>query len=67
MGATLSDVSFELMCLWILVVFYFAMACIVYTVEMGLSKRHTTERLEVLRKKRAVRLQLKAKKKGSEA
>ena len=61
MGATLADVSFELMCLWILVVFYFAMACIVYAVEMSLSKRHTVERLEVLRKKRAVRLQLKKK------
>ena len=64
MGATLADVSFELMCLWILVVFYFAMACIVYAVEMSLSKRHAVERLEALRKKRAVRLQLK--KKGSE-
>ena len=64
MGATLADVSFELMCLWILVVFYFAMACIVYAVEMSLSKRHAVERLEALRKKRAVRLLLK--KKGSE-
>ena len=67
MGATLSDVSFELMCLWGLVVFYFAMACIVYGVEMGLAKQHTTERLEVLRKKRAIRLLMKEKKKGSEA
>ena len=61
MGATLADVSFELMCLWILVVFYFAMACIVYAVEMSLSKRHAVERLEALRKKRAVRRQLKKK------
>ena len=60
MGATLSDVSFEL-------IFYFAMACIVYGVEMGLAKQHTTERLEVLRKKRAIRLLMKEKKKGSEA
>ena len=50
-----------------LVVFYFAMACIVYGVEMGLAKQHTTERLEVLRKKRAIRLLMKEKKKGSEA
>jgi ABC-2 type transport system permease protein len=66
MGATLSDVSNELLCLWGLVIFYFAMACIVYGVEMGLAKQHTTERLEVLRKKRAIRLLMKEKKKGSE-
>ena len=67
MGATIADVSHELICLWILVVFYFTMACIVYGVEMRLSKRHAEERLEVLRKKREVRLQFKGKKKGSEA
>ena len=66
MGATLSDVSNELLCLWGLVIFYFAMACIVYGVEMGLAKQHTTERLEALRKKRAIRLLMKEKKKGSE-
>jgi hypothetical protein len=34
---------------------------------MRSSKRHAHERLEALRKKREVRLQLKGKKKGSEA
>jgi ABC-2 type transport system permease protein len=67
MGATIADVSHELICLWILVVFYFTTACIVYSFEMRRSKRHTQERLNVLRKKREVRLQLKGKKKGSEA
>jgi ABC-2 type transport system permease protein len=67
MGATIADVSHELICLWILVAFYFTMACIVYGVEMRLSKQHAHERLEVLRKKREVRLLFKAKKKRSEA
>ena len=67
MGATIADVSNELICLWILVAFYFTMACIVYGVEMRLSKQHAHERLEVLRKKREVRLLFKAKKKRSEA
>ena len=67
MGATIADVSHELICLWTLVAFYFITACIVYGVEMRLSKQHAQERLEVLRKKRKVRLQFKAKKKGSEA
>ena len=67
MGATLVDVKHELICLWLLVGFYFAMACIVYGIEMSQARRHIRERLEVLRKKREVRLQFKAKKKGSEA
>ena len=67
MGATIADVSHELICLWTLAAFYFTMACIVYGVEMRLSKQHAQERLEVLRKKREVRLQFKGKKKGSEA
>jgi ABC-2 type transport system permease protein len=67
MGATIADVSHELICLWVLVVFYFATACMVYGVEMRLSKRHARERLEVLRKKREVRLMFKAKKTRSEA
>lgn len=67
MGATIADVSHELICLWVLVVFYFTTACIVYGVEMRRAKRHTHERLEVLRKKREVRLQFKGKKIGSEA
>ena len=62
MGATLVDVKQELICLWLQAGFYFATACIVYGVEMRQSKRHVTERLEVLRKKREVRLQLKARK-----
>ena len=67
MGATLVDVKHELICLWLLVGFYFAMACIVYGIEMSQARRHIRERLEALRKKREVRLQFKAKKKGSEA
>jgi hypothetical protein len=34
---------------------------------MSQARRHIRERLEALRKKREVRLQFKAKKKGSEA
>ena len=67
MGATIADVSHELICLWTLVAFYFITACIVYGVEMRLSKQHAQERLEVLRKKREVRLQFKGKKNRSEA
>ena len=67
MGATLVDVKHELICLWLLVGFYFAMACIVYGIEMSRARQHIKERLEALRKKRAVRLQFKTKKKGSEA
>jgi ABC-2 type transport system permease protein len=67
MGATIADVSHELICLWTLAAFYFTTSCIVYGVEMRLSKRHALERLEVLRKKREVRLQFKGKKNRSEA
>lgn len=67
MGASLVDVKHELICLWLQVGFYFAMACIVYGVEMSRARQHVKERLEVLRKKREVRLQFKGKKKGSES
>lgn len=62
MGATLGDVIFEVRALWALTVFYLVTACIVYGFEMRQTRQHAQERLAHLRKKREVRLQLKAKK-----
>ena len=64
MGGVLSDVVSEIRCLWIQAAAYFGFACIVYGVQMRLTRRHAQERLEVLRKKREIRLQLKGKKVG---
>ena len=64
MGGVLSDVVPEIRCLWIQAAAYFGFACIVYGVQMRLTRRHAQERLEVLRKKREIRLQLKGKKVG---
>ena len=61
MGGVLSDVVTEIRCLWVLAAAYFGFACIVYGVEKRRTYRHVHERLEVLRKKREVRLQLKQK------
>jgi ABC-2 type transport system permease protein len=61
MGATLGDVVTEVRCLWGLVVFYLCMACVVYSFEVRLSRRHAQARLAHLRKKRELRLQLKAR------
>lgn len=64
MGGVLSDVVSEIRCLWIQAAAYFGFACIVYGVQMRLTRRHAHERLELLRKKREIRLQLKGKKVG---
>lgn len=61
MGGVLSDVVPEIRCLWIQAAAYFGFACIVYGVQMRLTRRHAQERLEVLRKKRENRLLLKQK------
>lgn len=62
MGGVLSDVVMEIRCLWIQAAAYFGFACIVYGIEKRRAYRHTHERLELLRKKRENRLQLKGKK-----
>ena len=62
MGGVLSDVVPEIRYLWIQAAAYFGTACLVYGVELRLSRRHARERLAHLRKKREIRLQLKAKK-----
>ena len=61
MGASISDVAFELRCLWIQVAFYLGTACIVYGHQLRTTKMHAAERLDYLRKKRDVRLALKSK------
>ena len=61
MGGVLGDVVPEIRCLWIQAAAYFGFACIVYGVQMRLTRRHAQERLEVLRKKRENRLLLKQK------
>ncbi len=45
MGAAFSDVSFEYMILWLHTIFYFLLACMVYSYEIHLSKKHTLNRL----------------------
>jgi ABC-2 type transport system permease protein len=62
MGASLSDVMFEIRCMWLQVGFYFATACLVYGFQVRLTKRHAQERLAHLRKKRELRLQMTNKK-----
>jgi len=61
MGGVLSDVVTEIRCLWIQAATYFGTACLVYGFQVRLTRRHAHERLEVLRKKREIRLQLKKK------
>ena len=61
MGGVLSDVVTEIRCLWIQAAAYFGTACLVYGFQVRLTRHHAHERLEVLRKKREVRLQLKKK------
>ena len=61
MGGVLSDVVTEIRCLWIQAATYFGTACLVYGFQVRLTRRHAMERLEVLRKKREIRLQLKKK------
>jgi ABC-2 type transport system permease protein len=55
MGATVSDVSSEILCLWIQAAAYFGAACLVYGHQLRTSRLHAQERLEYLRKKKAVR------------
>ena len=62
MGGTFGDIIFEVRALWALVVFYLILAYIVYSFEMSQTRQHAQERLAHLRKKREVRLQMKAKK-----
>ena len=62
MGGTFGDVIFEVRALWALVVFYLILAYIVYSFEMSQTRQHAQERLAHLRKKREIRLQMKAKK-----
>ena len=59
LGGTLSDVLFEIRCLWIQVAAYFGAACLVYGHQLRLSRRHAQERLIYLRRKREIRQQLK--------
>ena len=61
MGGVLSDVVTEIRCLWIQAATYFGTACLVYGFQVRLTRRHTQERLAMLRKKREIRLQLKKK------
>lgn len=61
MGATLNDVLPELRYLWIQAAAYFGAACLVYGHQLRQSHRHAHERLDYLRKKRAVRQQLRVK------
>ena len=62
MGGTFGDVIFEVRALWALVVFYLILAYIVYSFEMSQTRQHAQERLAHLRKKREIRLLMKAKK-----
>ena len=62
MGGTFGDIIFEVRALWSLVVFYLILAYIVYSFEMSQTRQHAQERLAHLRKKREIRLLMKAKK-----
>lgn len=62
LGGTLSDVLPELRYLWIHAAVYFGTACLVYGHQLRESRRHAQERLDYLRKKRAIRQQLKSHK-----
>ena len=61
MGATLGDITLEMRCLWIQVAAYLGTACLVYGHQLRTTQKHASERLDYLRKKREVRLALKAK------
>ena len=66
LGGVLSDVLPEIRYLWIQAAAYFGTACIVYGTELRRARLHTQERLDHLRKKREIRLQMKAKAKNPE-
>ena len=59
MGGTIGDVALEMRCLWIQAAAYFGTACLVYGHQLRVSRNHTRERLEYLRRKREVRQMLK--------
>ena len=61
MGASLGDITLEMRCLWIQVAAYLGTACLVYGHQLRTTQKHASERLDYLRKKREVRLALKAK------
>ena len=61
MGATLGDITLEMRCLWIQVAAYLGTACLVYGHQLRTTQKHASERLDYLRKKREVRLAMKAK------
>lgn len=51
MGATLDDVSYEYMWLWIQVVVYFFAACAVYHYQVVQTRRHAIEKMTVIKSK----------------
>ncbi len=61
LGGTLSEVIPEIRCLWIQAAAYFGSACLVYGIQIRRTRRHVMERLDLLRKKREIRQQLKGK------
>lgn len=52
MGGTLTDVLTEYRILWLHVLAYFTMACIVYRHQIYLSRQHAIERLELMKNKK---------------
>ena len=52
MGGTLTDVLTEYRILWLHVLAYFTMACIVYRHQIHLSRQHAIERLELMKNKK---------------
>jgi len=52
MGGTLTDVLTEYRVLWLHVLAYFTMACIVYRHQIHLSRQHAIERLELMKNKK---------------
>lgn len=51
MGATLGDIQTEYQALWIQVLAYFLLTCLVYRYQINHTRRHAIERLEILRQK----------------
>ena len=52
MGGTLSDVLTEYRALWLQVLCYFFVACVVYRYQIQQARHHALERLEFLKNKR---------------
>lgn len=51
MGGTLADISTEYQALWIQVVFYFFLTCLVYRYQINSTRKHALERVMSLRSK----------------